>query len=57
VNEAKRFIDFAQHQRVALPLFLGRSRMYMNGRNKIKIEQLKKKVGQSVFPQFSANRL
>jgi hypothetical protein len=44
LNEAKRFIDFAQHQRVALPLFLGRSRMYLDGRMKTRIEQLKKEV-------------
>jgi hypothetical protein len=45
VNEAKRFIDFAQHQRVALPLFLGRSRMYLDGRMKTRLEQLEKQVG------------
>jgi hypothetical protein len=44
VSEARRFVDFAQHQRVALPLFLGRSRMYLDGRMKIRIEKLKKTV-------------
>jgi hypothetical protein len=43
-NEAKRFIDFAQHQRVALPLFLGRTRVYLEGRMVTRIAELKKTV-------------
>lgn len=46
MNEAKRFIDFAQHQRVALPLFLGRTRLYLDGRMKIRLTQLHKKVSE-----------
>ncbi|KAF2674873.1 hypothetical protein BT63DRAFT_420130 [Microthyrium microscopicum] len=42
-EEAKRFIDFSQHQRVALPLFVGRSRMYLESRIEIRIADLKKK--------------
>jgi hypothetical protein len=44
VNEAKRFVDFAQHQRVALPLFLGRTKMYLEDRLRMKLADLQKKV-------------
>jgi len=43
-SEAKRFVDFCQHQKVALPLFIGRSRMYLESRIEIRIADLKKKV-------------
>ena len=44
VTEAKRFVDFAQHQRVALPLFLGRARMRAEGGRDTRLDELKKKV-------------
>jgi hypothetical protein len=44
VNEAKRFVDFAQHQRVALPLFLGRTKMYLEDRLTHKEAELTTKV-------------
>jgi hypothetical protein len=44
VTEAKRFVDFVQHQRVVLPLFLGRSRMRAEGGRDTRLEDLKKKV-------------
>jgi hypothetical protein len=43
-NEGKRFIDFAQHQRVALPLFLGRTRVYLEGRMATRVAEMKKRV-------------
>lgn len=43
-EEGKRFVDFAQHQRVALPLFFGRSRMYMESRMRVRIAEMKQQV-------------
>jgi hypothetical protein len=43
-NEAKRFIDFSQHQRVALPLFLGRTRVYLERKMVMREAALKKQV-------------
>jgi hypothetical protein len=38
------FSDFAQHQRVALPLILGRNRLWLEDRKKTKLEGLRKQV-------------
>jgi hypothetical protein len=48
VNEAKRFVDFAQHQRVALPLFLGRTKMLLQERFDHKTAELLKLVSSSL---------
>lgn len=42
--EVLRFSDFAQHQRVALPLIGGRNRVYLEDRRRIKLAEFKKKV-------------
>jgi hypothetical protein len=47
-TEAKRFIDFAQHQRVALPLFLGRTRVYLESRIAARVAELEERVGDAL---------
>lgn len=42
--EVLRFTDFAQHQRVALPLIVGRNRLYLEDRKRAKLVEFKKKV-------------
>jgi hypothetical protein len=42
--EVLRFTDFAQHQRVALPLIFGRNRVYLEDRREARLAELKKKV-------------
>lgn len=42
--EVLRFSDFAQHQRVALPLIVGRNRVYLEDRKRGRLVEFKKKV-------------
>jgi hypothetical protein len=47
--EVLRFSDFAQHQRVALPLIVGRNRVYLEDRRRARLAELRKKVSQVNF--------
>ncbi|TID16957.1 hypothetical protein E6O75_ATG09723 [Venturia nashicola] len=49
--EVLRFGDFAQHQRVALPLILGRNRLYLEDRRRARLAAFKKKQ-QEVLEQL-----
>lgn len=43
--EVLRFSDFAQHQRVALSLIVGRNRLYLEDRKRARLAEFTKKVG------------
>jgi hypothetical protein len=43
-DQMLNFNDFAQHQRVALPLILGRNRLWLEGRKQTNLGELRKEV-------------
>jgi hypothetical protein len=48
-NELLCFRDFAQHQRISLPLILARNRLYLEERKQMKLEALRKQVSSFLF--------